>query len=200
MSILLASNLRKHITLHRGNIEKTKLNSLLNHYNISHHLCGHYDFYAWAGLEVSEAYESGSFGRNLRLARKKESNEEGYRSSRTLIGTKCVLFLLMLSTSVIFNISKIQTIAHSLSEENTQTIFYMVKNDIENEFFQPIAVSDTIAQDLELRALFEPQLSSAGEDRSEEVVEILGSIQKAFGYKMLFAICDATGTTIRTKD
>ena len=44
------------------------------------------------------------------------------------------------------------------------TIFYMVKNDIENEFFQPIAVSDTIAQDLELRALFDPQLSSAGED------------------------------------
>lgn len=28
---------------------------------------------------------------------------------------------------------------------------------------------------------------------TEEVVEILGSIQKAFGYKMLFAICDATG-------
>ena len=80
-----------------------------------------------------------------------------------------------------------------LSEENAQTRFYMVKNDIENEFFQPIAVSDTIAQDLELRALFDPQLSSAGEDRSEEVVEILGSIQKAFGYKMLFAICDATG-------
>ena len=130
--------------MHRGNIEKTKLNSLSNHYNISHHLCGHYDFYAWAGLEVSEAYESGSFCRNLRLARKKESNEEGYRSSRTLIGTICKLFLLMLtmSTSVIFNISKIQTIAHSLSEE---------------------------------------------------VVEILGSIQKAFGYKMLFAICDATG-------
>lgn len=51
-----------------------------------------------------------------------------------------------------------------LSEENAQTIFYMVKNDIENEFFQPIAVSDTIAQDLELRALFDPQLSSAGED------------------------------------
>ena len=135
--------------MHRGNIEKTKLNSLSNHYNISHHLCGHYDFYAWTGLEVSEAYESGSFGRNLRLARKKESNEEGYRSSRTLIGTKGMLFLLMLSTSVIFNISKIQTIAHSLSEEG---------------------------------------------------VEILGSIQKAFGYKMLFAICDATGTTIRTKD
>lgn len=92
MSILLASNLRKHITLHRGNIEKTKLNSLSNHYNISHHLCGHYDFYTWTGLEVSEAYESGSFGRNLRLARKKESNEEGYRSSRTLIGTICMLF------------------------------------------------------------------------------------------------------------
>lgn len=110
------------------------------------------------------------------------------------------LLMLTMSTSVIFIISKIQTIAHSLSEENTQTIFYMVKNDIENEFFQPIAVSDTIAQDLELRALFDPQLSSAGEDRSEEVVEILGSIQKAFGYKMLFAICDATGTTIRTKD
>ena len=76
------------------------------------------------------------------------------------------MFLLMLtmSTSVIFSTRKIQSISNELSKENTESIFYMIKNNIENEFYQPIAVSDTIAQNLSLMELFDPQITPADRD------------------------------------
>ena len=132
---------------------------------------------------------------NIKLSKKKEYSDGEYRSARNLVGTLCMMFLLMLtmSTSVIFSTRKIQSISNELSKENTESIFYMIKNNIENEFYQPIAVSDTIAQNLSLMELFDPQITPADRDVTSDVVEILDSINKAFGYKIFFAICDNTG-------
>jgi len=102
------------------------------------------------------------------------------------------MLIIILSTSVFFNIKGLQRIANSLSKENTNTIFYKVKNEIENEFFHPLAVSDALAENVELKKLFDPEITPVSENMTENVVSILEPMYKAFGYTMMFAASDST--------
>lgn len=125
-----------------------------------------------------------------------ENNRSSQNNTKSKKLTSSVIMLSMLiiilGTSVVFNIRGIQKIAVNLSKENTNTIFYKVKNEIENEFFHPLAVSDALAENVELKKLFDPKVTPISEDTTGEIVNILEPMYKAFGYAMMFAASDAT--------
>lgn len=130
----------------------------------------------------------------IRLFRENEWSFENRSKNKKFTSSMVMLSMLIviLSISIGFNIRGINRIANILSKENSNTIFYKVKNEVEKEFVHPLAVSDALAENDELKKLFDPEVTPTSEDTTEDIVSILEPMYKAFGYTMMFAASDAT--------
>lgn len=106
-----------------------------------------------------------------------------------------VLFIIMtvsMSASIISCVVSIGRISDKNGESNSQLVANMVSSGIENEFLRPIVVSETMSEDYSLKEYMKKSGEDSPESIEEEIAAYLDSIRSGFGYKMVFAVCDAS--------
>lgn len=107
-----------------------------------------------------------------------------------------ILFFIMtisMSASVVSCILSIRRISSENSESDSMLLAHMVSDSVEREFIEPIIVSKTMSNDDTLRQYMELGQNTSPKSVEDKISIYLDSIRNAFGYQMVFAVCDQSG-------
>ena len=130
---------------------------------------------------------------NMVSSRSKGSTED-YRTNRDMVVTILMTFMMVLtmSFSLLHTVSTIRNFVSENEDDDFRNVFLLVENDIERETMKPITVSDALAHNATLIALFSDDTITDPTVISDEVATVLSSLRDGFAYDMVFAADDST--------
>lgn len=110
-------------------------------------------------------------------------------------GLVFLLIGIMLSSILASMLSSIHIIRKKTNEnsiQRTHILAAQIHDNILNEMIRPINVSQTMANDDSLMKLMEMSKDTSPKTIEQDMADYLESIRSAFGYQMVFAVCDKT--------
>lgn len=117
-----------------------------------------------------------------------DARKKGQHSLDTVI-LLCIMVISM-AASIVTCIISIDRISDDMEESDSKTIAHMVSDSIDIAFLEPITVAETMSNDYSMLQNMKKSGEISPTYVEEDFAEYLESIREAFGYQMVFAVCD----------